>query len=458
MSSDPLAHGRRARRHGPWQVVTIGFGPSGLALAVALEEAGALRGALFLEQQPGFSWHAGMLLEGARVQVSCLKDLATLRNPRSRFTFLNYLETTGRLDEFVNLGTLRPTRLEFNDYLQWAARELDSNVIYGTRVSRVEPVVGARGDVAALKVIAVSLEHDHTEEHLARNVVLAAGSKPKVPARVKLAGSERIFHSDEFLQRIGTSFTERDREYRFLVVGDGQSGAEIFDFLASEYPHSTVTAATRGIGYRPMDETPFANRAFFPKAVDVFYELPETKRRELMTALRNLNYGVVDRELIDRIYRRVYDATVVGRRALEIRPFLELRTAEDSAAGVTVELHDWLHEQSVRFEVDGVIVATGYTASNPHPLLAGLAPYLKIDTAGRYQVDRNYQIRCHDGFRPKVFLQGYAQETHGISDTLLSLASVRAWDICTSVRNSSAHQDRLPAVPVGQQPATVTEV
>ena len=59
-----------------------------------------------------------MLLPWAQSQVSFLKDLVTLRNPRSRFSFLNYLHATGRLDEFINLGSFSPYRLEISDYLQ----------------------------------------------------------------------------------------------------------------------------------------------------------------------------------------------------------------------------------------------------------------------------------------------------------------------------------------------------
>ena len=43
------------------------------------------------ERQPTFGWHTGMLLEKATMQVSFLKDLATMRNPSSTFTYVSYL-------------------------------------------------------------------------------------------------------------------------------------------------------------------------------------------------------------------------------------------------------------------------------------------------------------------------------------------------------------------------------
>ncbi|MDT5138943.1 MAG: L-ornithine N5-monooxygenase, partial [Mycobacterium sp.] len=56
----------------------IGFGPSNLALAIALAERGT--SAVFAEAQPRFGWHRGMLMPGTRMQVPFLKDLVTLRN------------------------------------------------------------------------------------------------------------------------------------------------------------------------------------------------------------------------------------------------------------------------------------------------------------------------------------------------------------------------------------------
>src|SRR5215208_8142900 len=138
-----------------YDILGVGFGPANLALAICLEEE-AEEGRrdlkrLFLEIKPRAVWHPGMLLEDSLIQISVLKDLATVRNPRSRFTFLNYLKTQGRLFEFLNLRDLFPTRIEFNDYLRWVAGELEQRVRYGREVLAVEPVEGD-GEVRLLRV------------------------------------------------------------------------------------------------------------------------------------------------------------------------------------------------------------------------------------------------------------------------------------------------------------------
>ena len=68
-----------------YDVIGLGFGPANLAIAVALEEDRRVRENglryCFLEKKQAFEWHGGMLLDDSRMQISFLKDLATLRNP-----------------------------------------------------------------------------------------------------------------------------------------------------------------------------------------------------------------------------------------------------------------------------------------------------------------------------------------------------------------------------------------
>ena len=63
-------------------VVGVGFGPSNLGLAIAIEEhnqtcaPGQAITAEFVEAKPEFGWHTGMLIPGTTMQISFLKDLA----------------------------------------------------------------------------------------------------------------------------------------------------------------------------------------------------------------------------------------------------------------------------------------------------------------------------------------------------------------------------------------------
>src|ERR1700691_4860621 len=91
--------------HQEVEILAIGAGPANLALAVAVEElapADIASNTLIVERCESVAWQRGMLLPWAKSQVSFLKDLVTRRNPQSRFTFVNYLHSVGRLDDFIN--------------------------------------------------------------------------------------------------------------------------------------------------------------------------------------------------------------------------------------------------------------------------------------------------------------------------------------------------------------------
>ncbi|WP_410791177.1 SidA/IucD/PvdA family monooxygenase [Kribbella sp. C-35] len=108
------------------ELLAVGAGPSNLGLAVALEELApeVAANALLIDRNTSIEWQPGMLMTWATSQVSFLKDLVTQRDPCSRFSFLNHLFETGRLDEFVNMSTFTPYQVEFAESLRWVADSL----------------------------------------------------------------------------------------------------------------------------------------------------------------------------------------------------------------------------------------------------------------------------------------------------------------------------------------------
>ena len=116
-------------------LIMIGCGPSNLAVSVALEEkrkTSNITTSIILEKDDSVCWHRGMLFPEAQSQVSFLKDLVTQRDPTSKFSFLNFLHKTQRLDQFINLQTFNPFRLEISNYLQWVADNLKkTQIVYG---------------------------------------------------------------------------------------------------------------------------------------------------------------------------------------------------------------------------------------------------------------------------------------------------------------------------------------
>lgn len=251
------------REHEIYDVVGIGFGPSNLSLAIALEEHGAADpdneiSALFFERQPTFGWHRNMLLPTTTMQISFLKDLVTFRNPTSSFSFIAYLHASGRLPQFVNNQDFFPTRQEFHQYLEWAQARVADRIAYGSDVTSIRLPRGAvpeLSDRLRLEVADANGRAGRVVE--ARNVVISTGLVPSMPEGTER--DERVWHSSEFLEKYHRMDPRELR--RVAVAGAGQSAAEITRFLYDELPHAQVWSVIPSYGYSVADDTPSPTRS-----------------------------------------------------------------------------------------------------------------------------------------------------------------------------------------------------
>lgn len=429
-----------------YDAVGIGFGPSNLALAIALEERGDTGRMRFFERQERFGWHRDMLLPGATLQVNHLKDLVTLRDPRSSFSFVNYLHEQGRLIDYINLKTSFPTRLEFHDYLQWAAARLAPVCDYGTEVIEVRPV----GEGDRVDLLAVDIVRDGVRESVeADSVVVGAGLRPRLPRGVE--PSPRVWHSDAFLSALAALPASAHR--RFAVVGAGQSAAEIVEYLHAGYPDAAVHAIFGRFGFAPADDSPYANRIFDPATIDEFHGAPADIRERLLRVHANTNYSVVDLDLIEELYRREYSELVQGSRRLHIENVSCVERVADGPDGVALTIRDESRGTTREIEVDAVVFATGYEPVSVDDLLPALASRFARDEQGRVIVERDYRLRTDDAFAPAVYLQGGTEHSHGLTSSLLSAVAVRAGEIADSLDARRAatlgHRDALADALVG---------
>lgn len=431
------------------RLLGVGFGPSHLSMSALYD---SVRGPAprdrihFLESRPEFAWHPDMLLDRARMQVAFLKDLATPRIPTSPYTFTSYLVAKGRLEHFLNLATLYPTRREYVDYFRWAAERLAGYVSYGSTAERIRPVVGPDGRVARLEVEvreASGRQRIVSADHLS----LAPGGTPVVPPGVDPAALESglVFHSSAFLGRIAR-FRESGRELprRFLVVGAGQSAAEIFQYLADAFPAATVTLAHRGFALMPANSSALANEVFNPETVDLFHAATPGQRRGILADLRTTNYAAVDDEDIRAIADLLYDQRVHGGSRLALRRFTELAACSTEGGTVAATLRDLSTGATRTSGFDAVVLATGYDFREARGLLTDLEPYLLRDAEGALRVGRDYAVETTGDCLPRIFLHGAAEHTHGLSSTLLSLLAHRAGDILDAALGDAGAPDHSP--------------
>ncbi|MFF0273307.1 MULTISPECIES: lysine N(6)-hydroxylase/L-ornithine N(5)-oxygenase family protein [unclassified Streptomyces] len=430
-------------------LIGIGFGPSNVAMAIALSEHNARVGrqeavtAHFFERQPRFGWHRGMLIDDATMQVSFLKDLVTLRNPTSEYSFLCYLQSKGRLIDFVNHKNLFPLRVEFHDYFEWAASKVDDMVSYGHEIVSVEPVE-RDGVVEYLDVTARS--GSELVVHRARNLVLGTGLRPRMPEGVER--SDRVWHNSDLLRKVES--LEGTDPRRIVVVGAGQSAAENVAYLHRRFPEAEICAVFSRYGYSPADDSAFANRIFDPDAVDEYFTAPDDVKQKLMDYHGNTNYSVVDIDLIDDLYRQAYQEKVLGTERLRFINISRLTGVEDGPDKVRAFVTSLVTGEETVLDADVVVYATGYSPAEPLGLLGPVADRCHRDDRGRVSVQRDYRLATDPELRCGIYLQGGTEHTHGITSSLLSNTAIRVGEILASVL------ERNPATPPAA-PATTAD-
>ncbi|CAG8979854.1 hypothetical protein HYALB_00002627 [Hymenoscyphus albidus] len=428
-------------------LLCIGFGPASLAIAIAMKDNlanGPEKKVLFFEKQPKFAWHAGMQLPGARMQISFLKDLATPRNPRSQFTFINYLFSKGRLNHFINLGTFLPSRLEYEDYLRWCAShfEKEGKVAYGMDVESVQ--VGeknAEGKVTSWEVTARD-QYGNLIRQKAKHVVIAVGGRAVIPQ--KLQGLKHVAHSSQFAVSIKQiQQREQGRKPKFVVLGGGQSAAEIYNDLSERFPESEVKLVIKGSSLRPSDDSPFVNEIFDPDRVEGIYNQEPTARAAALALEKGTNYGVVRLELLEHLYDKLYMQRIHNPDPSTWRCNIinnRVMTSAEQAEGGAVKLR-FASTESCRegieeeIKADYVFTATGYRRNAHEEMLEGVRGLVVEREEGKFAVGRDYGVVFGEGAVEEagIWLQGCNEKTHGLSDTLLSILAVRGGELVSSI-------------------------
>ncbi|MCX7217570.1 MAG: lysine N(6)-hydroxylase/L-ornithine N(5)-oxygenase family protein [Burkholderiales bacterium] len=413
-----------------YDMVGVGFGPSNLALAIALDamrqaSAGALTHC-FIERQPQFTWHGDMLLPGTDMQISFLKDLVSLRDPTSPYSFINYLRRHNRLEAFINQKTFFPSRIEFNDYLRWSAGHFEQDCHYGESVTRVVPEYQG-ADVVALQVHSADAA-GRERQRRTRSLVFAPGGRPFIPASFAKHRDPRIIHSSRYLSEIARQPLDATGAPALAVVGGGQSAAEIFLDLVARYPNAKVDLILRGSALKPSEDGPSINHIFDPDYTDYFFGQPEQVRHSLLAEFRHTNYAVVDSDLIERISAMLYAQRVLGQERLRVLSSSTIEQLQCDQHGISIYLQQAGAPQIRQLAYQRVIVATGYQRDTSQALLAELEHELEGFTIGR-----NYQLAAPPHVQTPIFVQGSSETTHGLADTLLSVLAIRSHEIARAL-------------------------
>lgn len=396
-------------------IAGIGIGPSNLSLAALLKPHPEVS-AKFFGREGEFQWHSGMMVPNAMLQVHYLKDLVSLVDPSNPLSFLAYLAKKKQLLSFINANFDQVLRREFNQYYRWACTQLQS-LHFNSAVHAVEFVNGH-----------FMLEGEGWAQP-ARNLVLGTGQQPVIPACAQPFIGSSVFHSSQFMNA-----PRAWKDKRVVVVGGGQTGAEIIQYLLSDtqaLPASVTWVSRRG-NFSPLDESPFTNDLYTPGYSDHFFGMPQPVRQALLAEQKLASDGI-SQSLLQSIYRRIYELKNVLHHPCEIQllPRRELRGISERNHRLELSLVHGHSRAREELDADAVVLCTGYAYRMP-AFLEGLESRISRRD-GEYVVNADYSIEWDGPQGSAIYVQNAARGQKGIADPNLGLIPWRCAKIINSV-------------------------
>lgn len=426
-----------------YDLVGIGLGPFNLALAALAEPFEPLT-CLFLDENEGFSWHPGMMVDGATLQVPFLADLVSLVDPTNRNGYLAWLRDQGRLFGFYFSEAWHVPRAEYESYCRAVAERLES-CRFGCRVTAVRHATLADGRDGFVVCYDTP---DGPRTVLAANIALGIGTEPVVPGALRELcedGAALVSHSAHYLSRADWIRAADD----VTVLGSGQSGAEIvLDLLRNWHlPGRRLRWLTRSAAFEPMEYSKIGLEHFTPDYADYFHALPEAVRDQLLATQGRLYKAVSDETLAEiraELDRRAYPEGPAST-GVTLLPGMEAVGGRVVTVPEGEELDlEFVHRRTntaCGIRTQRLVLATGY-AQRPPRLLGPIDALVRRDSRGRPLIRRDHRVVL-EGTDAGLYVQNAELHTHGVGTPDLGLGAYRAASILNAVAGRELY--RLPA-------------
>jgi cation diffusion facilitator CzcD-associated flavoprotein CzcO len=262
----------RARSGVDHNVVIVGGGQSGVAIAYGLKRKGVGRVEVIDQADPG---QAGIWRSIARMdQLRTPKLMAGPEGGNAALSFRAWYETLNGADAFDALD--RIPRLAWADYLAWFQEVTDTQVRYRTRLLEIEP----QGDVVRLHLETGGARRVETTRKLVLANGYAGAGGPSVPDFVRALPSSVWTHTTG---RIPVEGLARK------VVGVIGAGSSAFDAAAvalesgaaevhlfSRRSYIEYQGQVLGVAAPPPATAPIDRG--YPNMLELTYELPDAVR------------------------------------------------------------------------------------------------------------------------------------------------------------------------------------
>lgn len=403
----------------------VGIGPFNLSLAALADSLPKLR-CRFAERRTQFAWHPGLMIAGAMMQTSFLKDMVTPVLPTSRWSFLNYLVAHGRFFDFMAARRASASRAEFADYMSWVAHGLASTE-FG------DPVETIRHDGRDFVLQAAS-----GQRWLSRAVSVGVGLQPNIPDFAQ-PGPDCLHAAHWLDQRAPLAGR------RVAVIGGGQSGAEIvLDLLGRDPAPAQIIWISRRSGYWTLQEGAFIDQFFTPEYVTAWRQQSAPARAAVLAEQKYASDGITP-ATADAIYDALYQRRRQGREDVLLRPGREVLAIRRSRNAQRIEARVTGNELPEHCEADLVVLATGYRQALPD-CLQPLAGRLQKQPDGGLALDAHYRVLWDGPPETPLYAMNHGRNSHGIADPQISLAAWRS----AVILNDLSGQKLFQIQPSGQ--------
>ncbi|MGO0309516.1 lysine N(6)-hydroxylase/L-ornithine N(5)-oxygenase family protein [Endozoicomonas acroporae] len=401
------------------ELAGLGAGPFNLSLAALLDSQPTIS-TRFFDKKATFGWHPGLMLPGAHMQTSCLKDLVTAVQPTSPWSFISFLVNKGRFYSFLSTEKMVISRTEFVEYLSWVATNLGS-VTFDTEIREV-----------SFTDHHFVLKSDH-QSFKARNLCLGTGKSPYTPQCTRRWLGPHCFHAGSLMTQDVDLANKR-----VAVIGGGQTGAEVFlNCLRGQWGKVTqVNWVSRRAGFEPLDESPFTNEYFTPGYVSQFLSLPSDKKQHIVNYQKLASDGITPAYLLE-LYRELYDRTYLGNGDVSWQ-LLPDRTLADMSLTSTgyydLRLFNALSECDERLGADVVILCTGFQNALPE-YLEPIRERLTLDQQNRFKLSPSFKVAWDGPEDRRIYAVNAGLHSHGIVEPQLSLTAWRSATIINDLMN-----------------------
>jgi lysine N6-hydroxylase len=391
-----------------FDLIGVGIGPSNLSTAALLKPLSDRVESVFFDNKSEFNWHPGLMFPDAKLQVSILKDLVTMLDPTSEFSFLNYLKEKRSLYIFAaKNGFNNVKRREFENYLKWAVSKLD-NLHFNSTVQEISYDEGG---------FAVKLD---SCTYKTRNILMGAGLTANIPAPCRAFVSSTCFHSSQFLKEYN-NYSQKT----VTVVGGGQSSCEIIKYILeqdTDKQPSRVNWIIKSHKLNLLEDTPFANELYTPSYSEFMYSLDRERRTKIISDQKMTSDGISEETLND-IYELLYNNESCS---IEIFHDSMLVDAQKNNDRYKINVNN-----NISIDTDIIILGTGFRYEIPKSIRE-LSNLYETEN-GMFMVDEKYRLIPKVNIKGDIFIHNGARHIRGVADPNLSLLAWRSGVIINSL-------------------------